>query len=162
MATWNDPSPLANPFSKRVYGNFNIDRANRGGYINHQRGAKSLQVPNQDIPPNGSPEWYAMLKRNRLEVPNQDVPPGDAVGRCACGRFLNDRLFALSDGTVLDYKTGRVVRTKNAPCCGKLRHELEYDTARSSWSSFSGPSIDEMVADMDRYVGTAVPGGYVE
>lgn len=119
-------------------------------------------MPNQDIPPNGSPEWYAMLARNKLEVPNQDVPLGDAVSRGACGRFLNDRLFALSDGTVLDYKTGRVMQTKNAPCYGELRHELEYDTARFSWSSFSGPSIDEMAANMGRYVSTVAHGGYVE
>lgn len=110
MATWDDPSPLANPFSKRAWRNFNTDRPGRHGCISHQSDAKSLCVPNQDVPPNGSSERYAMPGGNGLEVPNQDVPSGDSLSRGAAGRFLDGRLFMLSDGTVLDYRTGRVVR----------------------------------------------------
>lgn len=70
MATWNDPSPLANPFNQRAYGNFNIGRAERGGYIRRMGNPAALAVPNQDIPYNGSPEWYDMQRRNDLTVPN--------------------------------------------------------------------------------------------
>ena len=162
MPTWNDPSPLTNPFTVRRYGNFNTGKASAGGYISHTHD-KNLTVPNQDIPYNGSPEWYAMQSRNKLTVPNQDVPAGDQTAGAGHSGFINDRLFRLPDGTIMDYKTGRVFKTAGNPSGYNVI--TPGDTGmedRTQWGS-SGPSLDELINNTDKWIGTATPaGGFVQ
>lgn len=158
MATWNDPSPLANPFTTRSHGNFNTRRAAAGGYI-RRVGDKDLAVPNQDIPYNGSPEWWAMQYGNRLKVPNQDIPPGDQTP-AAPGRsgFISDRLFKLPDGAVVDYKTGRVFAAPRDSSGYRVIGPGDIGMEdRTQWDS--GPTLDELVNNVDKWVRTATPDG---
>lgn len=156
MPTWNDPTPLANPFSQRVFGNFNINRASRDGYIRRCADPSRLEVPNQDIPPNGSEEWYAMMRERSagLEVPNQDIPLGD---RAQGAGFLDDRHFRLADGSVIDFRTGRMA----APP-GRAKTAITAADAGFAepprWGPGAGPTLDELIRDVDAWKGTAVPG----
>lgn len=77
MPTWNNPNPFANPLNS---GRF----SNSGGITAGQKGInrRCLEVPNQDVPFNGSPEWHDMFNKQReLTVPNQNIPPGDQTSR---------------------------------------------------------------------------------
>lgn len=142
--------------------------AQRGSYIRHTHmNPKNLTVPNQDIPYNGSPEWYEMQNRNNLTVPSQDVPAGDMMNNFGNSGFLNDRLFRLADGTVMDFKTGRIIpnfRNSWIPegCWNDPTAELNpEDTGfrnSNNWNSSDGPSLDELINNTDRWLGTAVPG----
>ena len=172
MATWNDPSPLANPFNTRQHGNFNTGAAARGAYIRHTHcDPKDLTVPNQDIPYNGSPEWNELHANSGLTVPNQDVPLGDRQNNFGNSGFLNDRLFRLADGTVIDFKTGKIMRgfRHNAAPPGywndpsaEIGQEEAGFASTGYWNTKDGPSLEELVRNTDRWVGTASPGGVLE
>jgi hypothetical protein len=43
--TATNPHPLANPYNTRRFGNFNIDKALYGGYINKTSNPSQLTVP---------------------------------------------------------------------------------------------------------------------
>lgn len=161
MPTWDNPHPLANPFNQRVHGNFHVGAACAGKYLSRTHDG-NLAVPNQDIPYNGSPEWYEMRDRSRLTVPNQDIPAGDQTGGPGHAGFINDRLFRLPDGTVMDYRTGRVFARSGASAprvIGPADIGLDGGTR---WDG-GGPSLEELVNNTDRYVNTALPdGGFIE
>lgn len=77
--------------------------------------------------------------------------------------FLNDRLFRLQDGTVMDWKTGRVVRPSYRPDSREISPEdAGFENSRVWGRNSDGPSLDELIAHTDRYVGTAAPGGFIE
>lgn len=142
MPTWNDPSPLANPLNSGYRRPMRITRPSD---------PSDLQVPNQDVPLNGSPEWYAA--RSRLTVPNQDVPLGD---RLRGSGFLpgSDRLFRLADGTVMDFRTGRIAYAarQTEGYWGDPNRTLTYQDATETRPE---PTIDDLIANMDSYRGTA-------
>ena len=164
MPTWNDPSPMANPFNSYGHGNFNTGRANVHSHISHTgKVAANLQVPNQDIPYNGSPEWYAM-QRNNLQPPNQDIPLGDQCQGCG---FLpgSDRLFRTSDGTIFDFKSKRIVRwEQDIPgYWGDPSRVIGMDNMgvipQMTGGVSQSPSMAELINNIDMYKGTAMPDG---
>lgn len=150
MPTWNDPSPLANPLNSGY---------RRPMKITRPFDPSKLEVPNQDIPPNGSPEWYAMQAGNGLTVPNQDVPLGDQLRGAG---FLpgSDRLFRLSDGSLIDFKTGRIAsRQRQVPgYWGDPNKTISY-CQKAEMENGTGPSMEDLIANMDAYRGTATPDG---
>lgn len=108
-----NPSPLANPFSERIYGNFNINKALRGGYFSTiKRGhGRHLRVPNQDIGP-FDPNARC---QNDLHTPNQDTPDGDGSTAFNGNGFIgNSPFFKCMDGTVIDTRTRKIVEDPNA------------------------------------------------
>lgn len=157
------PNPLANPFNTRRYGNyslnpfFNEKAAQQLLGVNVGNGnPKNLQVPNQDVPMYGTEEWEAKYnKQASLTVPNQDVPEGDICGRQ--GFIPGTNLFRCHDGTVVDFKTRKIVAEpgQNPGYWGNPNERLQQGTD-SSWSDVNEPTIEQMMSNLERYRGTAV------
>ena len=99
-----------------------------------------------------------MQNKNRLTVPNQNVPAGDQLAGAGHSGFINDRLFRLPDGTIMDYKTGRVFETGRGSGYRVITPSDAGLEDRTQWEK-SGPSLDELINNTDRWVGTAMPSG---
>lgn len=150
--TFGNPNPFANPLNSSW-------QRHTGMTISHQADAKNLIVPNQDVPMFGTPEWYAKCGNasNRLTVPNQDVPLGDQLRGSG---FLpgRDDLFMVSDGTILNFKTGKVVRAaRRVP--GYWGDPDADISMRETENTRREPTLDELISNPDAYAGTATPSG---
>lgn len=96
--TATNPSPFANPFTQhRPYAG--------SPAITHTHDAKNLHVPDT-TPCTGS------IGASRLTVPNQDVPCSSAPA-CGHGFIGSTSLFKLMDGSIVDFKTGKIVLDPN-------------------------------------------------
>lgn len=108
------PHPLANPFNTRL-GPANYSLNQLKGVQQHAGVNKSsLEVPNQDVPMFGTPEWeqrYGQANQQELTVPNQDIPAGPVAGEH--GFLPGTSFFKCLDGTVIDFKTGKILRKQN-------------------------------------------------
>ena len=140
-----NPNPLANPFNTRV-GKCSL---------NTSKNPKNLQVPNQDVPLYGSPEWeqrYGNAQR-QLTVPNQDIPLGDQLKG---NGFLrnSDRLFRLADGTLVDFKTRKVIYSPNSE---KSQYHgnpnARISMSIGSWNDGTGPKLEDLIDRIDDYYG---------
>ena len=68
--TATNPHPLANPYNTRRFGNFNIDKALYGGYINKTSNPSQLTVPQSKYSYED-----ALNYQKQLTPPNQlDIP----------------------------------------------------------------------------------------
>lgn len=141
-----DSNPLANPFNTRC---------GKSG-ITLSKSPKDLQVPNQDVPLFGTPEWemrYGNLQK-RLEVPNQDIPLGDQLkGNGFIGN--SDRLFRLADGTILDFKTRKVISQPSANNSQYWKNTGE-DIDCSDygmWNDACEPTLEDLISRIDDYYG---------
>lgn len=139
-----DANPLANPFNTRL--------GKKG--ITHTKNASQLAIPNQDIPVYGSLDWEQQFgdQNARLTVPNQDAPSGDQLQKSG---FIgnNDRLFRLADGTVIDFKTGKIlheIKPKDPTCWGDRTLNAQESF---SWNDDTGPTIDDLINKINEYNG---------
>lgn len=129
-----NPAPLANPFSERVFGNFNINKACRGGYFKKGH-PRALRVPNQNVGPGDQ----ALDMRRDLHVPMADVPDGDVTASFAGAGFIGmTSMFKCQDGTVIDMKTRRVVTDPNAK-----------SKAQGMWNDITASSAEDMSRDWE-------------
>ena len=157
------PHPLANPFNTRLGpSNYslnpyrNVDAARRVHKASSD--PRNLQVPNQE------PTYdqvqraeQAQLQRKSLQVPNQDIPPGDNLGRQGFLR-KNLSLFRCLDGTILDFKTGKVVHSPNDPSSeywGNPDATVSKESSIGTWNDEE--TIDNLIANIDQYYGKATP-----
>lgn len=113
----------------------------------------------------GTQEWDERYSaQNSLTVPNQDIPLGDQIGNGSGFVQGSDRLFRLADGTLLDFKSGRVLAEPKR-CDGYWGDPNRTITMDGSGVApvVNGASRDipmeKLISDMDRYVGTALPNG---
>lgn len=151
MATWNNPNPFANPLNS-------LSMNGRRSGLTFRPGKHSeLTVPDTSMP--------NFKSASELTVPNQDIGPGVQAGGCG---FVNDRIFVMSDGSAVDFKTGRIVmRNRNVP---EGHWNDPRSTARSfvaqdvigSWNASDGPSMAEMVSCPEKFAGIACPDGSIE
>ena len=105
--TYFSNDPTSNPLNAASHAVARkLGRINRGS----SKDPSHLEVPNQDVPLFGSPEWNSMYgsTQNKLVPPNQDIPLGDQLKGSG---FLpgSDSIFKTSDGVVLDFKTRKVL-----------------------------------------------------
>lgn len=149
------PHPLANPFNTRLGGsNISLNPLiNRNASANNVN-PKDLQVPNQDVPLYGTPEWNQKYgKVNDLQVPNQDVPLGDQSGKQ--GFIRNSSIFRCHDGTIVDFRSRKVIYTPDDPNSqywGNPNSTISRGTEKS-WNDEIGPTIDQMINNIDQYYG---------
>lgn len=137
------PYPEANPFNTCRFGNYNVGKAASGFYISHTgKEAKNLQVPNQDQPMYGSPEWAALHDRQKgLTVPDT-APDAMLGGTASAAGFVPGRpdLFVMHDGAVISFKTGRIVRPP-PPRSGAISPS---SPGQGEWGAT--PSIEQLMA----------------
>ena len=158
------PHPLANPFNTRLGpSNYSLNPCKNADATRqfHTAGGnpRNLQVPNQE------PTYdqvqsaeQAQLQRKSLQVPNQDIPLGDNLGRRG---FLkkNSSLFRCLDGTVLDFKTGKVIHSPNDPSLeywGNPDATVSKESSIGTWNDEE--TVDSLIANIDQYYGRATPG----
>lgn len=145
-----NPNPLANPFNT-LLGKCSISTC---------KNPKDLQVPNQDVPLYGTPEWEMRYgnSQKRLEVPNQDIPFGDQLrGNGFIGN--SDRLFRLADGTLLDFKTRKVISqptASNSQYWGNPSQDIDYSDY-GMWNDSCEPKLEDLINRIDDYYGRTAP-----
>lgn len=141
--TWQDRNPLANPLNSRQ----------KPSGIHVPCNPSDLTVPDTSL------SYDQILKmqqaRRSLTVPNQDIPPGDQLrGNGFLG--MSDRLFRLADGTVVDFKTRKVIYSPN-----KEGGEYWGDPCRTisfgnvgSWNE-DETKLEDLISRIDQYYGRA-------
>lgn len=157
------PHPLANPFNTRLGpSNYSLNPCRNADAARQfhkvSRDLRSLQVPNQE------PTYdqvqraeQAQLQRKSLQVPNQDIPLGDNLSRQG---FLkrNSSLFRCLDGTILDFKTGKVIHSpydSSSEYWGNPNATVSKESSIGTWSDEE--TIDNLIANIDQYYGRATP-----
>lgn len=156
-----NPLPQANPLNTRIYGNISLNPMSPMATQSKFRACKSpedLQVPNQDVPMYGSDEWNAKYaKQDQLQVPNQDIPPGDQLG--GNGFIQNsDRLFRLADGTVVDFKTRKVLYSPNKESSQYWGDPSKTISMESQCWNDEETKLEDLISKIDQYYGRASSG----
>lgn len=119
-----------------------------------------LTVPNQDVPMFGTPEWDALYnKQKNLTVPNQDVPLGDQLRGSG---FINDNLFRLADGSIVDFKKRQIVFQPKQDRDNWGTRVIRHESDLGSWNDPSQISLDELVNNTEKYKNTAMPNGSLQ
>ena len=137
--------PEANSFNTRRFGNFNINKAVQGGYISYTgKNAKYLQVPNQDQPMYGTPEYdkkYAKLRE--LTVPDT-APDTSLNGSIMSSGFIPGRpdLFIMHDGSIISFKTGKIIKKSL-----NKSNIIQNIPGQSEWDNT--PSIEQLMQNMN-------------
>lgn len=117
-----NPNPFANPFNTRFAGNY------------------SLNPVKQQLP---------IINTKKLEVPNQDVPSGDQTGKQ--GFIGNSSIFRCHDGTIVDYKTGKILSTPDNPASQYWGNQnLEIRHSMQSWND-EDQSLDQLINKINDY-----------
>lgn len=157
------PHPLANPFNIRLgSSNYSLNscRNAEAARLFH----KANEDPKELVVPNQEPTYdqvqraqQAELQRKSLQVPNQDIPLGDNLSRQGFLR-KNSSLFRCLDGTVLDFKTGKVVHSPNDPGSeywGNPDATMSTGSEIGTWKDEE--TVDNLIANIDWYYGRAAP-----
>ena len=152
--TYNNSHPLANPFNSRMFSNNGM---NPRLYSSSCIDKSTLTVPNQDVPMFGTPEWDALYnKQKNLTVPNQDVPLGDQLRG---NGFINDNLFRLSDGSIVDFKKRQIVFQPKQDNSSWGTRIIRHESDIGSWNDPSEISLDDLINNDEKYKNTAMPNG---
>ena len=105
----------------------------------------------------GTPEWDALYnKQKNLTVPNQDVPLGDQLRG---NGFINDNLFRLSDGSIVDFKKRQIVFQPKQDNSSWGTRIIRHESDIGSWNDPSEISLDDLINNDEKYKNTAMPNG---
>lgn len=139
-------NPFANAFNTRKFGNFNVNKAESQSYIKIIKNPNDLTVPDSVISHDDIIKY-----QQQLTVPNQDIPYNSNI-QSGNGFIGNSTLFKLSDGSIIDFKTKRVIRAAydnsqywNDPD-SKIK-DLNFDT-NNSWEKT--PAIEDLINSINK------------
>lgn len=123
------------------YTNFSISRAEAGGYFRISKGSSRLTVPE-------AKPYDPSLDPRNLTVPHKDEPAygTERIGQGFCG---NTSFFRCSDGTIVDFKIGKVVYQPNKQT-GYWRDPSKVVGSRKESEWKSTPTIDQIIASAEQ------------